>query len=296
MSLLRKEYDRRTQGKELASFSFIGYTYIAVLLITLGYILISGKLGGFGAVDAFTVLLGIGMALAVFVTTVICIVSASYGSVTLIVAFANLGTVTLSSVYGLLFDGERNHASVFTWIGLALVLAIMILNFMTSEKGEKKEEKSAKEKWIYKILCFVIFFTNGIALVIYSVLTKYRPSVGSWHFILLYSIACVLLSALAVIFFLVRKKRKGETPPHGLKVDRVCLAVIAFYAVSFLLAELMAIVNTTQLPIIVQAPLSFAIPLIILTVSECLIYKMKVTKVMFLEMTLALLSSICFVL
>ncbi len=296
MSLLRKEYDKRTTGNKMASFTFIAFTYLAILIIALAYFLVTRTFHEFAEIDGFTVLLGVGFALATFITTVICIVGTSYGSVSLLVVFANLGTVTLSCLYGLIFDSERNDAVLFTWIGLALVLGIMFLNFMTEEKGQNISERASKKKWVYQILCFVVFFTNGIALVIYSMLTKHRPLVGSWHFISLYSLICVALAAFFIAFHLLFGRNKREDMSVKLLPGRVCFALIGAYAVFFLLAELMAIINTTQLPIIVQAPLSFAIPMIILTISECLIYKMRVTKGMLLKMGLALCSSVLFVL
>ena len=294
MSLLRKEYDRRTSGDPTASFTFIGITYIAILAVAFIYFLVSGTLGGLAAIDGLTLLLGLGFALATFITTIICIVGASYGSVSIIVVFANLGTVTLSTFYGLVFDSERNAASLFTWLGLLLVLGIMVLNF-TESTNEGREERSAKDKWIYKLLCFVVFFTNGIALVIYSILTKYRPSVSSWSFIALYSLMCVLLAVLC-LFFLALRGRKRQGGAVRISVSRITLLLIGAYAVFFLIAELMSLANTTMIPIIIHAPLSFAIPVVILTVAESIIYKMPVTKSMIFKIFLALAGSVLFVL
>ncbi len=295
MSLLRKEYDRRTTGYATASFTFIGITYIAILLAALVYFLFTGTLSNLATIDGMTFLLGIGFALATFVTTIICIVGASYGSVSIIVVFANLGTVTLSTFYGLLFDSERNESSLFTWLGLLLVLAIMVLNFMEGGDGEKKQ-RTAKEKWIYKVLCFVVFFTNGIALVIYSILTKHRPQVSSWSFIALYSLICVVFALLCILFIWMRRDRKKDSAPMHFPINRINLLLIGAYAVCFLIAELMSLANTTMLPIIIHAPLSFAIPVVILTLSESVIYKMRITKGMILKILLALAGSVLFVL
>ena len=295
MSLLRKEYDRRTQGLSMASYVFIGITYTAILLASFVYFLASGSLGGFAEVDALTLLLAVGFALATFITTVICIVGASYGSVSIIVVFANLGTVTLSTVYGLLFDAERNKPTVFTWIGLLLVLAIILMNFL----GEKKTAQAVGtpgKKRIYKLLCFFVFFTNGIALVIYSMLTTHRPGFGYWHFISLYSALCVVFALVCVLFVLFRQRGKQTKERVSASLSRVTLLLIVLYAVFFLLGELMSLANTTMLPIIIHAPLSFAVPVIILTVSECLIYRVRLTRDAVIKMILALAGSVLTVL
>ena len=293
MSLLRKEYDNRTQGLSMASYVFIGITYAFVLISALVYFLVTGTFDAFAEVDGLTLVLAVGMALATFITTVICIVGASYGSVSVIVVFANLGTVTLSTLYGLIFDSERNSPTVFTWVGLLFVLAVILLNFLGERKSDEKD--SPQKKRIYRLLCFFVFFTNGIALVIYSMLTKHRPNVGYWHFIFLYSVLCVVLAVLCVLFVLWRKRGEKQEKVRD-SVSRVTLVLIALYALFFVMGELMSLVNTTMMPIIIQAPLSFAIPVIILTVSECLIYRMRVTRGMILKMVLALVGSVLTVL
>jgi len=48
------------------------------------------------------------------------------------------------------------------------------------------------------------------------------------------------------------------------------------------------------LPIVIQAPLSFAMDVIIVATIDYLIYKQKLTKIQLLQIGLAILSGICF--
>lgn len=294
MSLLRKEYDRRNTGGLRASFSFIAFTYIWVSLAVVFVCAFSSNWESFSAFDGVGFLLAVGFALATFVTTIICIVGASYGSVSLLIVFANLGTVTLSTVYGLFFDAERNGGNVFVWLGFVLVALILVLNFLEKDESEKDAEK-ANRKFVYRILCFCVFFTNGIALVIYSMLTKYRPAIDYFHFIGVYSVICVVMAVAALLVgrFCASKKTDGALPRRTTAVSH---GLIALYAVAFLFGEWLSILNTVSLPIIVQAPLSFAVPIILLALGELWIYKTPITRSMLLKMALALVGSVLFVL
>ncbi len=295
MSLLRKEYDNRNTGDVAASFYFIALSYIFILVVAAVYFAVTGRFSVLAEIDGLTLLLGVGFAAATFITTIICIVGASYGSVSLLVVFANMGTVTLSVLYGLIFDPEKNQASLFTWIGLVLVLTVLALNFVWRDHTPAKND-TPRGKRIYTLLCFTVFFTNGIALVIYSMLTRFRPSVDYIGFISLYSVICVLAAVVCLAVLLLWRKRHIPTVKNRPYLNRASLILTGAYAVFFLAGEVLSLINTTKLPIIIQAPLSFAVPIFILALGERLIYKTPITKTLVIEGSIALLGSIFFVL
>jgi hypothetical protein len=301
MSLLRKEYDERN-GKDLyPTFFFILVTFAAIALFSVGFFAISRTFPVLGEIDTLVMLLGIAYAVATFVSTIICIASASFGSVAVIVAFANLGIITMSTLYGMIFDSARNKPTVFTWIGLALAATVMVLNLLEGRQGG--DATDARKKRVFRLFCLGIFFSNGPALVILSALTKYRPLFGEngIHFLFLYSAICAVaaLVCLGVIIFHRKSATadKGEaraaTVPH---ISAISIAIILLYSVAMMGSEWMALVNTAQLPIIVQAPLSFAIPVVLLTVTERLIYKTPITKSVLVKLLLCLCCCTLFVL
>ena len=290
MSLLRKEYDKRNGQDMGATYSFILISFLISALFCTVYFAISRTFGIFAEFDGTVLVLGIAYALCTFLSTIVCIVSASYGSVAMIVAFANLGIITFSTLYGLIFDNARNQPTVLTWLGLALALTVMLINLF--ESGKSDTESDARKKRIFKLFCIAIFFTNGPALVLFSMVTRYRPAFGSFHFMFVYSLVCALLALAMLCVLMLKKSKKTNEKAEKMRlmprIGRISLIVIAAYAALTTASEVMALINTTQLPIIVQAPLSFAIPVVILTVVERIVYKTPITKSVIVKLALCL--------
>ena len=72
--------------------------------------------------------------------------------------------------------------------------------------------------------------------------------------------------------------------------------MVLAYAAASMTSELFALINTTQLPIIVQAPLGFGISAIVLAVFDRLLYRAPITRGLLLKLALALLGCVLFVL
>ncbi len=301
MSLLRKEYDRHSSHEGLAaSYRFVVLSFSATLLIAAVIFLIGGSFGEFLSLDWLVLLLALAYALATFLTTVICIVGASAGSLTLLIGFARMGTITLSTLYGLIFDPARNVMSLPKALGLLVVAAVMTLTLFGGRGDREAGEGNPR---LFRLLSVAIFFTNGVALVIYSLFTTHRPSFGKLHFLAVCAVFCILLGAacLAASHLLQRGQRRGgEKAParsaHRAGIGRRMLLVVLGYAGVSMTSELFALINTTQLPIIVQAPLGFGISAIVLAVFDRLIYRAPITKPLLLKFTLALLACVLFML
>ena len=210
MSLLRKEFDRRMRGIS-SSFLFVAVSHAIVAVCCLAFLFAQGSIRELASLDRVTFLLGGSFGVINFVCTVFCIVGATYGSTTLLVSFANLGIVTLSTVYGLIFDPARNQLSVFVLLGLLTAVSVIVIHLFEREKGEKRET-TAKGKWIYKLLCVGLFFINGLALVIYSLQTTHRPAVSSFSFIAVYSVVSALFALIAMPPPFLRPTQKRKRP------------------------------------------------------------------------------------
>ena len=68
------------------------------------------------------------------------------------------------------------------------------------------------------------------------------------------------------------------------------------YGVTFFLSEFFSLETTSLLPIVIQAPLSFAVSVIIVALADYLIYKQKMTKLEWLQIALAVISGVFFAL
>lgn len=64
----------------------------------------------------------------------------------------------------------------------------------------------------------------------------------------------------------------------------------------FLLSEFTTIKITEIMPIVVQAPLKFAVDVVMVAMADFLLFKQKITKIQFAQIGLALISGVLFVL
>ena len=140
------------------------------------------------------------------------------------------------------------------------------------------------------------FLFNGVALSEYSLFTSKRPNYGGFNFIFFYLFFCVILCSVALGVLFIANKKNGERFAVKEYVTGKNLACSMAYGVVFFLSEFFALTTTSILPIVIQAPLSFATSVILVAVADYLIYKQKLTKIQFIQMGLALVAGICFVL
>ena len=299
MSAVRKEYQRRVDATLKSTLIFMCVSSLFVCLIGVIYCCLTDfKL--IKELDAFVVGLSVAFAFILTVNTCVGIFGAKYGSLAVLIMFATLGTLVISTVYGLLSDPVKNKLSGFTVVGLCLVVGIIILSFVgdrlkVKETGEaeKRNEKSGK---IFIFLCLVAFLFNGVALSAYSIFTSNRPNYGGFNFIFLYLFFCVLICSLVLaVLFSIDKKKKRQLEIKKC-VSGKALALSIGYGVVFFLSEFCALTTTSLLPIVIQAPLSFAMNVVMVAIVDYLLYKQKLTKIQLIQIGLAIISGICFVL
>lgn len=303
MAVLRKKYCDESGSGVIPILRFMVLQGIIAAAILTVYAFVSGQGAAFKETDLFTMICVFATAACTSVTLVICICGVKYGNLTLLMMFATLGSLVLSSVYGVLFDGERNGIGVFKIIGFVLTAAILTLSVpfkrkSNDESDEAKTERdarqSAKNKKIYALLCVVIFFTNGVVLVFYSAMTKYRPEYPAPNFIVLYMAILAAISLIPYIVFAVVKKGNA-IPRNDTKLGKQLL-LIAAYSIVAVLSEVSSYNCTSLIPIIVQAPLSFTIEILLTGVADYVMFKAVPDKIQIVQMVLAVICSVCFVL
>lgn len=303
MAVLRKKYCDESGSGLISLLRFMVLQGIIAASVLAVYVFITGQAGAFMRTDAFTLINVFATAICTSATLVICICGAKYGNLTLLMMFATLGSLVLSSVYGVLFDSERNGIGVFKIIGFVLTAAILTLSVpfkrkSNSESDETKTERdvrqNAKNKKIYALLCVIVFFTNGVVLVFYSAMTKYRPEYPAPNFIVLYMATLAAISLIPCIVYAVIKKG-NVIPNNDTKLGKQLLLIVA-YSVAAVLSEVSSYNCTSLIPIIVQAPLSFTIEILLTGVADYVMFKAVPDKIQVVQMLLAVICSVCFVL
>ena len=144
-------------------------------------------------------------------------------------------------------------------------------------------------------ICLSVFLFNGVALSVSSMFTSNRLNYGGFNFIFLYLFFCLVICLVALaILFAVNKKKTGCNLKEC--VTRKTLVCSIVYGVVFFFSEFCALTTTSLLPIVIQAPLSFAMNVVMVAIVDYLIYKQKLTKIQLVQMGLAIISGILFAL
>lgn len=293
MSILRKRYQKDSTDNYNSTLFFVGVYSGIVLLLGLLYFSVVG-FKSFQEIDLVVLLLGFLLACTITITTIICIIGTAYGNVTVLVMFATLGSLVLSSVYGLIVDPVRNKLNVWNIIAFIIVFVIVALNYVSEDKGENA--RGHKNKIIYRLLCIIVFFTNGAALVVYSALTTFKPTVNGFSFICLYSAFILCICAFLIGIAFLGKKKKETAEAIKTSCNWKTFVNITLYTGFFVLGEVLSIKCTEMIPVIIQAPLSFAFEVLVLTAMDYLAFKEKLSKVNVYQVILAVASGVLFAL
>ena len=295
MAAVRKEYQRRAGATLFSTLLFMCVSSLFITLIGAVYALAT-DLALIRNADGTVLGLAAIFAIVLTVNTCLCIFGAKYGSLAVLMTFATLGTLVISSLYGLIFYPEENALTVYRVAGLLLSAVIIILGFIGDKRADGEEKKAGRTQRIFILICIGVFLFNGSALSIYSMFTEHRAEYGGFNFIFLYSFFCVLLCliGLAAILLFRGRERGGEECRSGLRIAPVICAV--GYGVIFTVNEFCALTATSILPIVIQAPLSFAVNLVVVAVADYFIYRQRLTRMQVIQVALAILSGVCFAL
>ena len=298
MTVVRKEYQRRADATLVSTVTFMGVYSLFICLIGVIY----GCFTDFALIkqmDGFVVGLSALFSVILTINTCLCIFGAKYGSLAIVSIFANLGTLVISTFYGLITDPIRNQLNGFKISGIVLVLVILGLSFFEERKNTRSQNSSKEsgQSRIFLIICILIFFLNGSALPVYSIFSDTRGEYGGFNFIFLYLFFCIFLcgATLLVLALLLRNNGNIKTEVKNCISLKPLLCTLA-YGLLFLFSEFLAIKTTVVLPIVVQAPLKFVVQVIIIAIADYLLFKQKITKIQFVQMGLAFIGAVLFVL
>ncbi len=281
MAQLRKRYQVQNGAGMFSLMMFVLISSAVGSLVGLGF-------GGAVPMSGTVWLIAAGYALISMVSCAICLSGTAFGSLTVLMTIAQLGALVLPSAYGLLFLPEENQFTLWRGLGYLLALACIALNFV----GAKREK--SKKTLVFNILCAVLFFSNGSALILYDFKNRYTVC-SNEDFITAYMAISVLLAVL-VLLALGMMRPKTVNPEIKKTIRPISLLLAVGYALFFYTGETLALWSSKRLAITVQSTLSFAIPLIVVVLIDFLLYKEKPTKIAYVQMVLAFLCGLCFVL
>ena len=225
-------------------------------------------------------------AIAALVTGILCLIGTAWGNVSIIVTCALLGKLVLPSVYGIIVLPEENVMTVYKVAGFVFALIALALNFVTTEK-EQPNKNSAK----FKIACIVVFFTQGLALIIFNIVT--RMGLGGGGFVTQYMAVSMLIMGLVLIISLVKNPSAFKDELRTTLSKKSLLIMIA-YAVLIFTSDKLSITCAGMVPLIFQAPVEFCVPIIVIAIIDYLIYREKLNRRQWIQLLMAFLSCGCF--
>lgn len=295
MTAARKEYQLSAGATLKSTLTFMCISSLFVTIIGVIYACFTD----FAVVrNADGLVIGLSALFAVILTvnTCLCIFGAKYGSLAILTMFAILGTLVISTFYGLIANPEANKLSVYNVIGLILAGVIITLSYIAEKLKSNTDAIENKNSKIFILICLLVFLFNGSALSIYSFFTSNRAQYGNFNFIFLYLFFCTVICAvvLGIIWLTTRKKSNVSNSKSGIKARPLIFTLV--YGGLFCLAEFLSLTTTSILPIVIQAPLSFAVEVVIIALVDFLVYKQKLTKIQIAQIVLAIISGVCFAL
>lgn len=175
------------------------------IVFSLAYLfIVSGPALKFGRMTA---LFAAGFVLCSVLGSVTIIIGLACGKLSAIVFFSLSGGMVIPAFYGFFFLGEA--VTVPKIIGIILIFAAMIPNFVGGEKEGEKGEK--KKRFLFLLCCMGQFFANGMVSVFTKMQSLYGDAPSNSDFLKLIKIALLFAYAVGIIICALVKKKKDET-------------------------------------------------------------------------------------
>ncbi len=219
-------------------------------------------------------------------TASICIYATAFGNVSALLLWAMLGSLLLPTVFGLISQPEENSLTVYKAFGLLMALVCIAVNFIADKRKSKGSLK-------FKILCAAVFFTNGSALIIFNLKNRLCTNVTNMDFIAQYMLFSVVAASLCLLLMNIAGGHVTKDIKSAL--NKKSIIIMAAYAVLFFVSEILALKCTGLIPLIIQAPVTFSIPIIVTAVIDYAVYKVKPEKGNIIQMIFAFLCCISFI-
>ena len=284
MSQLRKKYQVANGIGLVSTLSFI-------LLASLFAAIVGSFFAEGMRFEPYSFVFATGYALFSTVTAALCICGTAFGNLSVLIMYATLGTLIIPSVYGLVVLPEENVLNIWKACGFVAAFVCLALNFLGSKEAGTG---GAKASAIFKVMCAVVFFTNGSALVVYNLENRYCSDYSYYSFVTEYMLISAVLLAVVLVILLLKDRKQflGEAKQVATAKN---MGIILLYAILFFASDLLSINCAGMIPLIIQAPVSFCVPVIVVALLDYVLYREKLTRRNLLQMAAALVCCICFV-
>ena len=213
----------------------------------------------------------------------------SLGSLAIYSMFMMLGGMIVPFFYGIIFLNEE--ISVGKAIGTVLLTIFIVLQALCQKSSD--EEAKGGNKYLFFILCIIIFFINGMTGVIAKAHSISVGAVDEASFTATYcAMTAVFSLAILLLSCLKSGREKARVVKSALKIKPIAIMVLlgaAAYGGNFL--QLLA---ADKVPASVQFPLVSGGVIVLSALVSLLFFKEKISKKEWISVAGAFVSTFLF--
>lgn len=215
----------------------------------------------------------------------------SLGSLAVYSMFMMLGGMLVPFFYGIIFLEE--NISIAQIVGTVLLTVFIVLQAIWQKEPDKNKNADERGKYLYFVLCILIFFINGMTGVIAKAHSISDGAVDEASFTVTYCARTAILSlAILLISCLKNGQEKAKVTRGALKIKPIAVMVLlgaATYSGNFL--QLLA---ADKVPASVQFPLVSGGVIVLSALVSVLFFKEKISKKEWISVAGAFVSTFLF--
>ena len=214
----------------------------------------------------------------------------SLGSLAIYSMFMMLGGMLVPFFYGILFLSEP--ITVGKAAGTVLLTVFIVLQALW-QKPSNDNKKGGKTKYLFFILCLVIFFINGMTGVIAKAHSISIGAVDEASFTATYCAMTAILSLLILLISCLKSGReKAKIIKGALKTKP--LAVMALLGAAAYGGNFLQLLAADKVPASVQFPLVSGGVIVLSALVSALIFREKISKKEWISVAGAFVSTFLF--
>lgn len=222
-------------------------------------------------------------AVAGMVATVVFLFGLNYGNLSILTIYSLLGGMILPFLYGIFFCNE--DFTLFKCLGTLLLLVSLVPNAYDSYKNNNvdADKLHKKSRVIFPILCFLVFFGNGMTGVVAKAHQMSENAITSDQFVMLGSFEKAILSLLVfAVYVLSTSKVKSDNQGMAIKLTPSRILVLGFfllcYAVIHSMGDIFSLLCASDMDSSIQFSIICASCIFFSAIIGWVLFKEKISK------------------
>ncbi len=220
-------------------------------------------------------------AVAGMISTVVFLFGLNFGNLSILTTYSLLGGMVLPFFYGIVFCNE--DFTLFKCIGTLLLLISLIPTAYDSYKNDNSSGNLRKNSHlIFPILCFLVFFGNGMTGVVAKAHQMLAEPITSDQFVMLGSFEKMILSLIVFgIYLFLTRKNKNESDSLS-KISLKCVLLLGFYLICYAvihsMGDILSLLCAAKMDSSIQFSIISASCIFLTAIIGQLLFKERISK------------------